>query len=257
MLYIHKLTDFNQKSAEIESVQLLRDIKRRLSFPFSAEKLDRYFADFLVSPTDISLMREAQEQVMPVILAIQNLQNKSDEIYEAINLTRAVQLLQNLPAALTENILYSQTIYNWQGLLAAEAESILNSIPALKTEQEQQQANDKFNGLFKIMLRSEEFYFNADGIISEGHVHSIVSLCQSMSQGFFFHVTLEEELKKASFGKIRLRIPPDKLQEAERIGQLITQIRRGTERGYDVNMRMVNCAVVLYSLIKSVPHFFL
>ena len=61
---------------------------------------------------------------------------------------------------------------------------------------------------------------------------------------------MEEELKKLNFDRIRLRIAPEKLQEAEGIHEQIKVIRKGTERAYETNKRLVELSVILYAYVK-------
>ena len=87
-------------------------------------------------------------------------------------------------------------------------------------------------------------------IINEAHVSNVGGLIESFGKGYFFHYTLEEELKKVNFESIMGRIPPESLQKVKEIEDNLVIIKKGIDRAYDVNMRQVNCALVLYSYVK-------
>jgi len=102
----------------------------------------------------------------------------------------------------------------------------------------------------KEILRNKEFGFQDEDIISEAQISHIVGLNESLASGFLFHFTLEEELKKVDFETIKPRISQNRLQEDAVIRENVFKIRRGVERAYDINMRMVNLALVMYSYVK-------
>ena len=128
--------------------------------------------------------------------------------------------------------------------------NLLNIIPHLKTKDEKVAHNDRLNKPFQTILRNTEFTFRSNDIINEGHVNAIQGLHESMLKGFFFHYTLEEELKKLDFQGIKKRLPVAEIADVEEIEKNIENINKGVKRAYEVNMRMVNKAVVLYACVK-------
>jgi hypothetical protein len=61
---------------------------------------------------------------------------------------------------------------------------------------------------------------------------------------------LEEELKKLDFEWVKGRIQKEHLEENEALLKNVTLIKKGIDAAYDMNMRMVNLAVILYSYVK-------
>lgn len=110
--------------------------------------------------------------------------------------------------------------------------------------------DQKLSVIFEKILRNNDLYFNSNNIINEAQIEHMNSISKSMVNGFLFHFTLEEELRKANFESIKHRIPPTELLRIENLTQKILEIKKGVERAYENNMRMVNLAVILYSYIK-------
>jgi hypothetical protein len=73
-----------------------------------------------------------------------------------------------------------------------------------------------------------------------------------MENGFLFHLLLEEEINKIKFNIIKNRIPKEELERIEKIKQKVSDIKKGVDRAYENNMRMVQLAVILYSYIKMI-----
>ncbi len=138
----------------------------------------------------------------------------------------------------------------WQEVISSEFTGAVNTIPNLRSPAEKQQTNTIFQKLFSKILRNEQFSFAFQDIINEAHTSRIQQLDEGVEKGFLFHISLEEELTKASFEAIKNRIPPEKLQEVNEQHQHIKIIRKGVERAYESNKRLVNLAVVMYSYIR-------
>ena len=252
MLYIHKLSDLNRKSVDTESVALIREFRQKAARPFTAEKMEEHFTEFLISESDLLAMDNALVLIEPTIDMIRALMAENDPEHERVNLERAIQVLKIIPEALQQNIHFADELVSWRSEFVATAAELLNKIPKLRTQEQKLTVNGQISALFEKILRHHEFGFNYLDVVNESHTVNLAGLCEGLPQGYFFHITLEEELKKANFGRIKERIPADKLKKAEEIEKRIQLIKKGVDRAYDVNMRMVGCAVHLYSYVKWV-----
>lgn len=250
MLYIHKFADLNEKSAEIESVLFMRDIRKNINIPFSKQNLEEYVIDCLISKTEIEIIENKLPLTELTINMVKELLNQKDFIHEPINLQRTIQILKTIPVPLLNNIAYHKSIHLWQNESLKQAAELLNMIPKLTTKEEKIDVNEKINKIFEKILRNKEMCFNCADIIHEGHTSNLKALSESLAKGFLFHTTIEEELKKLDFSKIKLRIPLEKLKESGDIEKNVLEIRKVVEQTYNINMRMINYAVILYSCIK-------
>jgi hypothetical protein len=250
MLYIHKLGDLSVKSAEIESVTILRDLKRSASHPISIAKLKDRFAAYFVSQQDIDLIAKAAELTPSAVEAVSDMITVPIEEYDVNNLCRAHSALKEIVEPLKENFAFSSSILEQQESFMPVLALAINSLPVVRTENDKKECNDNLNFVFSSVLRTDKFGFNSSGIVGEPELARITKLAESMAEGTFFHVKLEEHLKKSSFEDIKNRISPDELKKFEDFNEMILQIKEGTEKAYECNMRMVHWAIVLYSYIK-------
>ncbi len=250
MLYIHKLSDLNMRLADIESTTFIREIKAKMMLPISSQNIYEYLSNCLVSEQDVQDAEKALTELNSAFDKLSSLLARKDAIHEQINLLRALQMLQQIPTPLANNIQYLKDVLSIQGKLINESAPILNSIPSLNTKAEKTKADAALSCFFEKILRNKEFFFRHQDIIYEAQTSIMSALEESMSKGYFFHVTLEEEMKKADFASIRLRIPAENLAEVEGIRQLFRTIKEGVDAAYNANMKMVTCAVLLYSCIK-------
>jgi len=252
LLYINTLKDLTPKTADIESVPIIRAIKERAQFPVSQDNLQEGFSELFISEDDIALINESLELIEPTIQETRALLLTRDVDYELINLERAINILIGIPSHLSRNLSYIKDVFSWQSQFINEAAYILNSIKSLRTYEEGVICNQRLNDFFEKILRNKEFRFNSYDIINEGQLEAIKGLDESMSQGYFLHFTLEEHLRKEKVNVIRLRIPSKKLDPVDNIARNITNIKRGVETAYKINMRMINWAILFYSYIKWV-----
>lgn len=252
MLYIHKLHQLNQKSADLECVYLLRELKGKLSLPLSGDQVTINLSNFFVSDTDKERMTKALEQIQPAVEAITGILQERNPVYETINLQRTVNILSDLLPALHNNLVYADGIALWQQQLVPEATTILNKIPNLQLLEEKKIYDQRLQAIFQKILRNNDFRFNARDIVNEGEVTIISDLCESMTNGLFFHIPLEEEIQKKNFAEIKLRIPAEKLSQVEAIRGQLLEIKKGVERAYDMNMRLLTLALHFYAHIKFV-----
>lgn len=250
LLYIHKLSDLNIKSAEIESVPLVRTMNTGGIFPFDSQKISQLFAESAVSEEDITLIDSSFKLVEPTIARLNAILAENDTVHEPVNLKRAAQCLRSISAPLATNLDYSLQVLSLQQEFANTAADLLNSIPTLKTREAQADANSRIGHYFETALRNSGFTFTYVDVIHEGFTTTIHDLIDSFRKGYMFHFTLEDELKKATFEDIKARIPVERLKESDELEYNIRQIYKGIEHALSLNMRMVTWAITFYSCIK-------
>lgn len=249
MLYIHKLHDLNAKNAEIESIQIIRDLKKNTPRPITQITLQQQFEEYFVSKTQLETMMLALNKIQPAIDALYDLGKNNDGSLEMVNVERAIRTLRTLPERLHNNIAFSRTIADWQEQAMVIATSVLNTLPTLQTDEQRQRCNQQINEFFK-KLNCADLRFDSSTLINEGHVETITSLNKTMTEGFLFHFSLEEHLKKKTFADIKHRIAPGTLAQTEALHNLITDIKRGIDEAYQCNMRLIEWAVIFYAYIR-------
>jgi len=250
MLYIHALHNLTSKTADVESVYLIRDIKDKTPYPLKKEQMTNYFAQFVLKDEEEKTMRNSLALVEPTLAKMRALILEKNDLHESVNLQRTEQILSDVTVSMNKNLDYFNEIFIWQMSFIAEMTIIFNSLPKLKTREEKVAGNDKLNVLFQRVLRNDKFGFNGFDIVNERQVEEFKALHESMLKGYLFHYSLEEELRKASFTDIRSRIPADRLKEVEEIHKEILEIQKGINIAYAANMRMVNLALVMYAYVK-------
>lgn len=250
MLYLHQLHHLNAKSADLESVPIIRELKQQVRFPLTADHLRASFTEFFFTPTDKELMEHALLLVEPTAAQVLELLQEHSDLYESINLQRAIAILQELPPALHKNIAYLEQILPWQEEYCLNLVPVLNSIPRAKSVEERKAWAGYLDQFFRKILRNDQLAFNSGDIINEAHQAHVSGLSESMAKGFFFHVSLEEELKKISYEILKQRLPSDAVQKVEHIYGNVEVIKKGVERAYAGNMRMVNWVVVMFAYVK-------
>ncbi len=250
MLYIHKLNQFNQKAADLESVYLIRELKQKTPFPFNDTQIQELLAEFLVSDTDKTLIDQALPLIEPTLAIANKMVEEKNELHESANCIRTTQILRELPIPIQNSLLYVYELHNWQNQFTKEITPLLNSLSKLRTAEQKIFANQKLKDMFKKILRGDEFVFKYPDLVNEGEIAAVDGLIESLDKGFLFHYSLEEELKKISFTELKRRIPQTHLDEAEQIRQNLLQIKKGVDRAYQVNMRMVNLALIMYAYVK-------
>jgi len=247
---MNKLSSLSLRTAEIESIYIIRDLAHRASLPLSEPFLDQEFSPFFVSDTDKELMKSSEALIDSTIQDIIKLGDIKGNIYELINLQRTINTLKESHRPLIQNLKFAGDLQIWQQACLSEISHILNSIPDLKAQEDRIHFNQRLNEVFQTILRNSEFAFNSKDIINEMHIEHMAALKESLAKGFLFHVTLEEELKKEDFSEIRSRIPSEAIQAVENLTKNIEEIKRGVDRAYDLNLRMVNWALLLYCYVK-------
>ena len=250
MIYIHELQDLGPKTAEIESVPIVRQIKDKLKTSVSEQHLSENISPFFVLKESIELINNSLNLMDPVINEIKILISKNSPVFESINLYRAVSMLEEIRQPLINNIDYVKEIELYQQDFIQETASLFNDILNIKTNEENIELNKKVNLIFQKILRNNDFKFNYIDIIGEGKLNRIKDLHSSLSNGFFFHTTVKEHLDKVSFSLIKERIPREEIEAVNNITKDIFEIKNGIQKAYDINMNMVNLTVILYSYLK-------
>lgn len=249
-MYINKLTDFQVKSAEIESISLIRSLRVKFRFPVKAEDVDNYFAEFLVTDADKAVIETGLNTLPGTIQKVKALLQTEDPIYEKINLVRTLNLVEGFVEPLFNNLNYASEIAGWYPQFISETTAVVNAMPKLYRREDKIPHLQKIDSTFQKILRNDQLMFNTQGVVYEKEVNEITGLLNGIEKGYFFHITLEEEIQKLNFSKIKARIAPEELQLADEIEANLRIIMKGIKAAYDMNMRMVNCALHLYAWVK-------
>ena len=250
LLYIHGLNQLSSKSADLESVYLMRELKQKASYPLSSDKLNQMFVPFFASQTDLDLMQQTLELIPITIEAVQRLIQEQNQVHEAINLQRTVNILKEMVEPLTINLKFAGQVFQSQDSLVANLTGLLNNIPKLRTMDEKMGVNNKLKEVFYFLLRNQDFCFNYLDVVNEAQLNHIADLMESLNKGYLFHFSLEDELKKRSFDSLKGSLPIEKVQEAEDIAMNVLLIKKGVERAYNFNWSIINMSVIIYSFIK-------
>ncbi|QQG38572.1 MAG: hypothetical protein HYS32_03120 [Candidatus Woesearchaeota archaeon] len=252
MLYIHGLQHLTPKSMDVESTLVIREIRNRAKYPLSEDLVKQEFSQFFASEEDIQTILTAINLLPSNIEKVKKLILEQDKLHEMLNLNRTYQVLNEMPNALQNNLGFVNQTLAFKEQFAKELTAILNTIKTLKSVEEKKEYDKKITNLFRALLRHDVFSFNDEGIIDDARLKHIKDLSESLEKGYLFHFTLEEEMNRVQFDRVKLRIPPDKLEEGEAIKNEINIIKKGIEKSHELNMRMVQCAVFLYSYVKWV-----
>jgi len=249
-MYVHTLKDLTPKTAEIESVHIVRELKKQTPFPFSEEALWKMFAVFFVSKDDRAQIAHALQLIKPTIEDIQLLIRQQNPNYEQINLVRSVNMLEEIPRPMVNSLVFLEEMAAWQEPFIKEVTEVLNAIPDSKDDEGKKKIDEKLSVFFEKILRNKEFYFHHSDIVNEAQVGRMTDLHESLAQGYFFHVSLQEHLDRNDFDVIKRRIPLSQLEPAEKITGKVALIRDGVKRAQECNMRFVKWALILYGYIK-------
>ena len=250
MLYIHELRHLTSKMAELESVALVRELKQKMSFPLAAQKVSDYCAEFFMSPTDEQQVREASAVLQEIIPPVQELLQEQNPIYEQINLERTSRILQEIQLPLQENGGYIREMLEWQQPALESSIALFNRIPRLRSPEEKSAANQQLKNTFTKLLRNEEFFFRHNDIVNESHVSRMNDLLEGMEKGFLIKVSMEDELKRLSFAVLKQRLPQEEQARLDLLKEKVSQLKRGVDRAYQANLRMVKYGTVLYAYVK-------
>lgn len=251
MIYIHALKDLNPKSAEIEIVPIVRQLKQTASIPLSEEKISTQFSPFFITKEDVDLMSKTFEMIPAVIQEITDLAKTNSSNLELVNLKRAVSELQALPAGLKNNIDYLQKILSMQESIVPKLTLLMNTIPSLKTKEDKILYDKTIGVIFADILRNNEtFAFYSKDIVNEAHLARKDAAAEIMSTKAFFKVKMDEYLKKLTFEQISKRIPQEELAKVDEISKKIMEIKSCIEKVYNLNMKLIEFAVTFYAYIR-------
>ena len=107
MLYTHKLADLGRRTVENESIDLVREIKQKLRFPFNEQAMAEYLGRFRVSDVDLSVIEKGIPLCEPTAQMVESVLALNDETFEPINLQRTVVSMRSVPTPLVGNLAYS------------------------------------------------------------------------------------------------------------------------------------------------------
>lgn len=246
MLYIHQLRDLCPKTADIESVQLLRDIRQKN--PSNEQIIQDLMSVLEFNNREIII--DSMNRIAPAIERIKGLISKNDPIYESINLHRAVSMLTEIIDDLKNNIDYFDDINLFRNDIKDKLNNIVSSIRNAKTSEEKYNLNSEINEIFKRILRTDDFTLKYENLVYEKDTARMKDLHESLANGFFFHITVKEHIDRKSFESIKSRIPHEKLVKADEIMNDVLKIKKGVDIAYEFNMSMIKFSIFFYSYIR-------
>ncbi|HLP80264.1 MAG TPA: hypothetical protein VK158_06510 [Acidobacteriota bacterium] len=249
MLYIHELRQFSAANAEIESVPIIRELKKSFNLPLDAADMRKQFVPFFITQAEIHQMQKALDLIPKASSLVAQMEAEADPLYERISLQRAIAMLAELPGHLENNIRYFHDIAEWQESSLVETLDILRQIKYATPEQKKS-LNTRLNAVFEKLLRHNQFTFHSADIVHEGPKARVNHLNECMEQGFFFRMTLENQIKQERFSDIVERLPQQALVRVDGIHRQIEDIKKGIDTAYACNLRMAEWAVVLYAFVK-------
>jgi hypothetical protein len=250
MLYIHSLKDLNPKSADIESTMLIRELKGAVSFPITDNMLKDQVLPYFVSKIDLESMNKSLEAIQQCINDVNEFSKTGKEL-ELISIQRTIAGLNELLPVLQNSIAFANELTGWQDQFIAELKDSLNTMASTKDLGQKKAHEQRIGVMLERMLRNKNaFAFSFFDVVNEAHTARVNNLIESIGKGFFFHIKLEEFVKKQDFAEISQRIIGEDLDRTNQILAKMREIKKGIDRAYDVNMRMVNLAVILYSYAK-------
>jgi hypothetical protein len=248
-IYIHELQRLEPKAAEIESVRLVREIKRVNSYPITEQKLLAHLSKYFARQLDLDTMAYSISKLEPALKEI-SVFNSSDTLLEPLNIKRSVGILKEVDTALKNNLQYGMQMMALQQVMIPELVKAMNSLHDSKNAGEMIACNDRFSNIFEAILRNDKFALRHDDLIFEAPRAHISDLTRMIPNGYFFHILLEEEIRKAHFDEWKSRLPKSMVAQSDRIGQYAIEIEKGVDAAYQMNMRMINLALLLYAYVK-------
>jgi hypothetical protein len=236
-IYIHDLNKLEPKSAEIESIRLIREIKQCNSYPLTEQKLFSHLSKYFATQLDIDTMIYSFTKIKPALKELEILDTK-DPLLEPRNLKRVAGILAELAPALATNINYAKEMLQLQQTMLPELSKTLNALhDSSKPEVE---INESLSKFFEKILRNDRFSMRYEDIIFEAHREHVSDFARTIPNGYLFNVLLEEEVKKTPFEQRKQRLPKSLVAQSDRVGQYLEEISKGVDAAYYLNMRMVN-----------------
>ncbi|MBI2112127.1 hypothetical protein HYT52_01155 [Candidatus Woesearchaeota archaeon] len=250
MLYIHKLTDLNMRSAETESVYLLRDLKQKFTMPLGYPQFSEFLNDAHVSETDLAMISQALEVLPSTIAQLMMIYESNNQNLEMINVERSINILKALRGYLQSNLDYALTLRDSLELNLKKLVSTLNIVPKAQSHEAKLALNTDISNVFEFLLRNQQFFFNCSDLVEEGALSSIKGLNESYMHGFLYHLGIEEELKKINANEIEAKVPKEICEAINTIKKNVAMIKEASERAYNINKRIVDLSVFLYTFVK-------
>jgi len=247
MLYIHELRQLSISSADVESLTILRELRKELRIPVTEEQLQALFIQFFVSQTEVDHILRAKELLPLTISAVEHLLTYPTRLYEDDNLHRAIHMLGELPSPLEKNYQFVRNIVDWQTSSSIEIVQILQGI---QKHENLLELNQRLNSIFQKLLRNTTFTFHYNDIIDEGCKARILNLREGLQQGFFYAKTLDTQIIQERFKEELMKIPAEEKLKVDSIQKQVIEIQKGIDCVYAINMRMIEWVVLLYSLVK-------
>lgn len=251
MLYVHELGALSPKVAEVECVPIIRKLRAEHNYPLTMADIRSEFTKFFVNQNEIIAMERSLSQIPLTAQAIVGLANSGDPLYEMQNLQRALTMLNEVPLAMIANIEFANKLLAWQEQSLDEILSIMNSIPHIQTDEHRKMINDAISNIYSFLLRNDQrFGMHYIDIVGEAQKARMENLMESMEQGFFFRISLENQLKRTHFSDIIEQVPKENFVRVESIYSQIELIKRGVDIAYTANLRCVEWALILYAMMK-------
>ena len=238
------------RSAETESVYLLREIKQKFTLPLAFPAFQEFLSDANVSETDITMINQALELIPLTLHRLMIIYESKNQHLEMINVERSTNILKAAIKDLQKNRDYAQALKESLEPNLSKLTSVLNAVPKAKNQEDKVALNNEISNVFEFILRNQQFFFNCRDIIEEGTLSSIRGLHESMGHGYLYHLGIEEELKKTDPHEVRAKVPAEISEAVTAVKENVAFIKEAVERAYNINKRMVDLAVYLYTFVK-------
>jgi len=238
------------RSAETESVYLLREIKQKFTLPLASSAFQEYLSEANVSETDITMMDAALELIPITLHKLTIIYESKNQHLEMINVERSANILKAATKDIQKNREYAQALKESLPPNLSKMMDILNAVPKARSQEDKVALNNEISSVFEFILRNQQFFFNCTDIVEEGTLSSIKGLHESMSHGYLYHLGIEEELKKIDPQDIRVKVPVEISEAVTAVKGNVAFIKEAVERAYNINKRMVDLAVYLYTFVK-------
>ena len=148
------------------------------------------------------------------------------------------------------NLDYALTLRDSLELNLKKLVSTLNVVPKAQSHEAKIALNTDISNVFEFLLRNQQFFFNCSDLVEEGALSSIKGLNESYMHGFLYHLGIEEELKKINANEIEAKVPKEICEAINTIKTNVALIKEASERAYNINKRIVDLSVFLYTFVK-------
>jgi hypothetical protein len=125
-------------------------------------------------------------------------------------------------------------------------------MPVMQTLEEKKQFDNTINQFFEKILRNNiGFVFNFYDVVNEAQVARMKDLIESINQGAFFHISLEEHIKRLDIKEIKCRIPPHEVDKVDEVARKVNVIKKGVEIAYQNNMKVVEMSILILAYVMG------